>query len=64
MQGSFIAVFNPVNVFLAEAMIADMIKPEFRDYIKDLSSSKYGVDLKKRAQDDAPVESFRKLNVD
>lgn len=45
-------------------MIADMMRPDFRDYIKNLSSSKYGVDLEKRVQDDAPVESFRKLNID
>lgn len=45
-------------------MIEDMLSPEFREYMKDLSSENYGVDLKVRKQDDAPVASFRKLNVD
>lgn len=45
-------------------MIADMIKPEFVEYMKNLSSGRYGVDVEKRKMDDAPVESFRKLNVD
>lgn len=45
-------------------MIADMMSPEFREYIKDLSSDKYGVDLKERQNDDAPAASFRKLNID
>lgn len=52
---------------LVEEMIADMNTPEFRSYIKNLSSDKYGVDLKARAKDkasEAPVASFRKLNVD
>lgn len=48
-------------------MIADMQSPEFRNYMKNLSSDRYGVDLKQRKQekqDDPPVASFRKLNVD
>lgn len=53
---------------IVDEMIADMQSPEFRNYIKDLSSDRYGVDLKQRKQDikqdDAPVASFRKLNVD
>ncbi|XP_045191882.1 alpha-tocopherol transfer protein-like [Mercenaria mercenaria] len=45
-------------------MIKDLNSPEFKEYIKDLSSEKYKVDFKERKQDDAPVASFRKLNVD
>lgn len=47
-------------------MIADMMKPEFRNYIKDLTSSKYGVDIKSKPADPGlpHVASFRKLNID
>lgn len=46
-------------------MIADMQSPEFVEYITELSSDKYGVDLKQRKQEpEAPAASFRKLNVD
>ena len=52
------------QIFLiSEEMIEDMMKPEFRNYIKDLSSSKYGVDLEKKKQSLPTVASFRKLNV-
>ncbi|XP_045179350.2 alpha-tocopherol transfer protein-like [Mercenaria mercenaria] len=44
-------------------MLEDMMKPEFRQYIKDLSSDKYGVDMEKRKKNDDPAASFRKLNV-
>lgn len=50
---------------IADAMIADMMRPEFRNYMLELSSGKYGVDLeKKKKSDNTPVASFRKLNVD
>ncbi|KAL4229352.1 hypothetical protein ACF0H5_012391 [Mactra antiquata] len=49
---------------IVEDMIADMMRPEFKEHIKSLSSDQYGVDLQLRKQDDAPVASFRKLNVD
>lgn len=46
-------------------MIADMQSPDFMAYIKELSSGKYGVDLKMRKEgEDVPAASFRKLNVD
>ena len=46
-------------------MVADMIKPEFQEYIRKLNDGEYGVNLEKRAKDkDVPEESFRKLNVD
>ncbi|XP_052225741.1 alpha-tocopherol transfer protein-like isoform X2 [Dreissena polymorpha] len=44
--------------------LADLQSPEFCTYIKELSSDKYGVDLDLLKQNDAPVASFRKLNVD
>lgn len=49
---------------IVDEMISDMMSPDFREYIKNLSSDKYGVDVKQRKQDDTPVASFRKLNVD
>ncbi|XP_053402132.1 uncharacterized protein LOC123548576 isoform X1 [Mercenaria mercenaria] len=49
---------------IANEMLEDMMSPEFREYIRDLSSEKYGVDLKERKQDHTPEESFRKLNVE
>ena len=53
-------------IFISEDMIQDMLKPEFRNYITELSSDKYGVDLDKKDKKDkdVPVASFRKLNVD
>ena len=45
-------------------MIEDMMKPEFRNYIIELSSNKYGVDLDKKKQSIPTVSSFRKLNID
>lgn len=47
---------------LSDAMIEDLTKQEFRDYIKDLSSGKYGIDMKKRKDVDEPAASYRKLN--
>lgn len=50
---------------IIEQTIQDMMKPEFRNHIKAISSGKYCVDLEKRKQADKPPEaSFRKLNVD
>ncbi|XP_060565140.1 alpha-tocopherol transfer protein-like [Ruditapes philippinarum] len=49
---------------IVEEMLADMQSNDFREYIKHLSSDEYGVDLKARKNDDTPVASFRKLNVD
>lgn len=50
---------------IIEDMIADMMKPEFRNYIKDLTSDKYGVDLEQaKTPGMHPVSSFRKLNID
>ena len=51
-------------LFIAEDMIQDMMQPEFRNYIKELSSSKYGVDLGQKKQSMPTVASFRKLNID
>ena len=45
-------------------MIEDMLRPEFRDYMKDLSSNKYGVDLEKKKLALPTDASFRKLNID
>ncbi|XP_045166171.2 retinaldehyde-binding protein 1-like [Mercenaria mercenaria] len=50
---------------IIEQMIEDMVKPDFREHITEISSEKYKVDLKKRKPTDNPPEaSFRKLNVD
>ena len=49
---------------ISENMIEDMMKPEFRNYIIELSSNKYGVDLDKKKQSIPTVSSFRKLNID
>ena len=48
----------------AEDMISDMMRPEFRNYMKDISSSKYGVDLSRKPCDGEPVGTFRKLTLD
>ncbi|XP_060557274.1 alpha-tocopherol transfer protein-like [Ruditapes philippinarum] len=45
-------------------MIADMMTPEFRSYIQNLSSDEYGVDLSRRKKDNPPTESFRKLHTE
>ena len=49
---------------IAEEMIESMMKSEFRSYIKDLTSNKYGIDLEMRKQSIPTVQSFRKLNID
>ncbi|XP_045179417.2 alpha-tocopherol transfer protein-like [Mercenaria mercenaria] len=48
---------------IIDGMLDDMMKPEFREYIKNISSDKYRVDKEKRKANDEPVASFRKLNV-
>lgn len=40
------------------------MKPEFREYIMDISSDKYDVDEAKKRNNDSQVASFRQLNVD
>ena len=51
-------------IFVDE-MLADMKSDGFREYIKNLSSEKYGVDIQERKNTDTPVAaSFRKLNID
>lgn len=47
-------------------MVADMSKPEFQAYLKDLSSDKYGVDKDRIPAKETQQEtaSYRKLNVD
>lgn len=54
---------GPLNQILDE-MISDMMDSDYRDYIKKLSSSKYGVEISKKPKDQEPVGSFRKLTVD
>ncbi|XP_052817590.1 alpha-tocopherol transfer protein-like [Mya arenaria] len=49
---------------LVDTMISEIQSPDFTSYIKNLSSDKYGVDIAKLKENDAPVASFRKLNVD
>ena len=45
-------------------MVDDMLKPEFRNQIKELSDPKYGVDLSLKPKEDEPVATYRKLNID
>ncbi|KAL5021459.1 hypothetical protein ScPMuIL_000614 [Solemya velum] len=49
---------------VCDKMINELIQPEMQARIKALSSCQYGVDLSLKPKDDAPAESFRKLNVD
>ena len=64
MESIDVAFYTSTPVQISEEMIEDMMKPEFREYIKELSSSKYGVDLAKKKQSIPTVASFRKLNID
>ena len=53
--------------FIADEMLDDMMQPKFCDYIRDISSTKYGIDIGKRdacGTDQENVASFRKLNID
>ena len=61
------SLFSMLNqcCIVSEDMIADMMKPDFRNYIRDITSDKYGVDLEQaKTQGMHPVSSFRKLNID
>lgn len=51
---------------VVDEMIADMMKPDYRDYIIKLTGSSYGVDSSKKpkTKGDECVGSFRKLTVD
>ncbi|KAL4235050.1 Tyrosine-protein phosphatase non-receptor type 9 [Mactra antiquata] len=49
---------------IVDEMINDMHTPQFKAYMKKISSNEYGVDLSLKKGDDTPVASFRKLNVD
>ena len=51
-------------IYITDDMINDMLKPEFRNYMTNISSSKYGVDLSLKPKNDVPVATFRKLNID
>lgn len=52
-------------MIFSDDMLKEMLDPKFRNYMKDLSSGKYGVDTKIRKQDtEAEVASFRKLNIE
>ena len=54
-----------ILIFFSEDMITDMMKPDFRNYIKDITCDKYGIDLEQaKTQSMHPVSSFRKLNID
>ncbi|XP_045191878.1 alpha-tocopherol transfer protein-like isoform X2 [Mercenaria mercenaria] len=49
---------------IIDEMLEDMMVPEFRSYIRNLSSEKHRVDFFKRKRDDQPAESFRKLHAE
>ncbi|XP_045191451.1 alpha-tocopherol transfer protein-like [Mercenaria mercenaria] len=44
-------------------LATELCKPDVKDFIQELHSGKYGVDLCLKPQDDLPQASFRKLNV-
>ena len=53
--------------FLSEQMITEITKPDVREYIKILSSDKYGADKDKLPNKEETLHtssSYRKLNVD
>ena len=58
------AATKTTYIILSEDMLSDMMNSDYREYIKTLSSSKYGVDLKLKPKTDEPAASFRKLTVD
>ena len=65
LYGIFADIFADILICsVSEEMIEDMMKPEFREYMKELSGDKYGVDLDKKKQSIPTVASFRKLNID
>jgi hypothetical protein len=45
-------------------MLADMCTPEFRRYVMELSSDKYGVDKSRIPARSQEVGSYRKLGTD
>ena len=45
-------------------MIEDMVNSDYRNYIMDLTSSKYGVLHSKKPAADGLVETYRKMTVD
>lgn len=50
---------------IEDEMISELTEPGMRNYLLELSSGKFGVDSEKRkSAEQAPVASFRKLNVD
>ena len=52
-------------LFCLDEMLDDMQKLEFRDHIRAVTSTDYGVDLQKRkGMEQEPAASFRKLNVE
>ena len=54
-----------VFISVLDEMIASMNEDKFRKYIMDLSSDRYGVDVKIRKQAEPTAEaSFRKLNIE
>jgi len=55
-----------LTIFLSDDMLIDMSKPEFRSFIKDISSDKYGVDQSRVPAKETlqHTASYRKLNVD
>ena len=52
------------HVLLSENMIEDMNKPAFKDYIRTLSSDKYGVDRDRIPTSLHSLASFRKISLD
>lgn len=48
---------------IANKLADELLSPPVRDFIRDLHSDKYGVDLTLKPEDDIPQASFRKLNV-
>lgn len=60
----FVHAMPQLLFYISDDMIADMMKPEFRNYMNELSSGKYKVDLSKKPKEAEPVATYRKLNVD
>ena len=56
-----------VLYIILDEMMDELTSQDFIDYMVELSSDKYGADLKKKpgkGSDSVPTASFRKLNVD
>ena len=56
--------FNNLFINIADKMKAELGSPEVVAKIKYETSSAFRLDESKRPKDNAPLESFRKLNVD